>query len=70
MNTIGKILLYVGGTVLLYSLAVTFIHIPLVGGGSLFFLLLLACPLMMMFMMRGHSHEGHDEKKAENMHSH
>ncbi len=67
MNKFTKILLYAIGIFAVYSLVVTFFHMPIFGG-SLIFLLFLACPLMMMFMMGGHGHSGHDEKKIESTH--
>lgn len=70
MNTLGKILLYAAGIFLVYTLVVTFLHVPFMGTGSLFFLLLLACPLM-MYMIGGHNHSGHtDEKKVGRTHQH
>lgn len=73
MNTIVKILLYAVGIFAVYSLIVTFLHAPILGGGSLVFLLLLACPLMFLFMDHGGSHN-HDhstgEKKPQAAHQH
>lgn len=69
MNKFTKILLYAVGIFTVYSLIVTFFHMPILGG-SLIFLLILACPLMMMFMMGGHNHNGHDEKTNESTHQH
>ncbi|MEP7167440.1 MAG: DUF2933 domain-containing protein [Candidatus Woesebacteria bacterium] len=59
MKTFGKILLYGVGVVTLYSILVTFTHMPAFGIGSFFFPLLLLCPLMYLFM----DHGGHSEKK-------
>lgn len=73
MNTFGKVLLYGVGIVAIYSLAVTFLKAPVLGGGSLIFLLLLACPLMMLFMHSGGSHDhgqSTDEKKPQATHQH
>lgn len=66
MNKLTKIILLAVGIFAVYSLVVTFFHMPIFGG-SLVFLLFLACPLMFLFM----DHGGHkDERKAENAHQH
>ena len=67
MNKLGRNILYALGVFAVYSLVVTYFQMPIFGQ-SLFFLLLLACPLMMVFMMGGHGHSGHSEKKIEGTH--
>lgn len=65
MKTFGKVLLSIVGIVTLYSVLVTFTHMPVFGVGSFFFPLLLLCPLMFLFMDHG-DHSG--KKKSEHIH--
>jgi len=63
MNTFGKIILFAGSGLLIYSLLASVLHMPMIG--TFLLVPLLLCGVMMLFMNHGST-----DKKEEKAHHH